>query len=88
MITMENNGRLSKETRADQALRVQLFAGVYGDDPVAARAALDSLRRLYRLRLPLVETRLGIGDAGVMNAAPTDARGVGARGIAPHQEAA
>ncbi|GEM_PF-6870675 len=61
MIHRDVFGAPSKEGRADRALRTQLFAAAHGRDPVAARAALDSLRRLYRLRLPLVEARLN-GD--------------------------
>ena len=58
MIHLESSGQKSREAMADQALREQLFADAYGREPVTARAALDSLRRIYRLRLPLVEVRL------------------------------
>jgi hypothetical protein len=52
-----------KDLAADMQTRKALFASAHGPDPTAARAALDSLRRLYRLRLPLVEARLN-GNGG------------------------
>jgi hypothetical protein len=42
----------------DEAIRRDLFVAANGPDPEAARAALDNLRRLYSVRLPLVEARL------------------------------
>lgn len=49
---------MNQRGQADHRLRCELFAAAYGTDPEAARAALESLRRIYRLRLPLVEARL------------------------------
>ncbi|MBI2882866.1 MAG: hypothetical protein HYY11_03000 [Candidatus Methylomirabilis oxyfera] len=48
----------TREHRADVQIRRQLLAAAHGDDREAAIAAPHSLRRLYRLRLPLVEARL------------------------------
>lgn len=58
MIDRGSMGWESREARADCGLRAQLFTDAHGPDHEAARAALDSLRRIYRLRLPLVEARL------------------------------
>lgn len=49
---------MNQRGKADQALRCELLAAAIGDDREAAISALDSLRRIYRLRLPLVEARL------------------------------
>lgn len=49
---------MNQRGEADHRLLCELFAAAYGPDPEAARAALDSLKRIYRLRLPLVEARL------------------------------
>lgn len=55
---------MNQRGQDDHRLRCELLAAAYGCDPVAARAALASLRRIYRLRLPLVEARLSAcGDA-------------------------
>lgn len=60
--------------RNDAALRKRLFAEAHGDDPAQARAALETLARLYYgLRLPLVEARLN-GKNGEIAALPAAAR--------------
>lgn len=51
---------MNQRGQEDHRLRCKLFAAAYGEDCEAALAALGSLRRIYRLRLPLVEARLGI----------------------------
>ena len=57
---------------ADHALRCELLAAAQGEDREAAMAALESLRRVYHLRLPLVEARLGMD--GEIAALPLVAR--------------
>jgi len=61
----------TRRHRDDAALRQRLFADAHGPDPAAARAALDTLARLYYgLRLPLVEARLYSQEGHVYIKAP------------------
>lgn len=55
-----NRHFLERRGQADHTLRVELFAAAQGEDREAAIAALGSLRRIYRLRLPFQEARLGM----------------------------
>lgn len=49
---------MNQRGREDHELRCELLAAANGEDREAARTALDSLLRIYRLRLPLAEARL------------------------------
>lgn len=55
---------LGRWWHSDQGLRKKLLASAHGEGREAAIAALDSLRRIYHLRLPLVEARLGMNGSG------------------------
>lgn len=60
--------------RNDEALRRRLFADAHGADPLKARAALDTLARLYYgLRLPMVEQRVAVipANAGIQTGGRT-----------------
>lgn len=62
---------MNQRGRADHTLRCELLAAAQGEDREAAIAALASLQRIYRLRLPLAEARLGLHDSGQPSAIST-----------------
>lgn len=57
--------------QADHRLQCELLAAAQGDDRESALAALDSLRRIYHLRLPLQEARLGMNGGDQPSAVST-----------------
>lgn len=58
---------IERRGQADHQLRGELLVAAHGENREAAIAALGSLQRVYHLRLPLVEARLGL-DPGLQHA--------------------
>lgn len=60
---------IERRGRADHQLRGELLVAAHGENRATALTALNSLRRIYHLRLPLVEARLGLDGSDQQKAA-------------------